>query len=139
MVAITVILAAVIGTFVLGLGGGVEQEATAGVSLEVDDNQQYVELTLVTLGNSDYVMARGLGDLELDGEALDSDEKLFLNRTGNSVRVDPNGTVTSGTVIMTAVIGDAPGGVSENVDNTTENPPEEATVTAIQSKDYDFD
>jgi len=34
MVAITVILAAVIGTFVLNLGGSVSQNATAGVSVD---------------------------------------------------------------------------------------------------------
>jgi len=34
MVAITVILAAVIGTFVLGLGDQVEQESQAGVNIE---------------------------------------------------------------------------------------------------------
>ena len=44
MVAITVILAAVIGTFVLGLGESVEQNPSAGVT--VDDGT----VTLVSLG-----------------------------------------------------------------------------------------
>jgi flagellin-like protein len=46
MVAITVILAAVIGTFVLGLGESVNQNASAGVS--VDDGN----VTLNSLGSN---------------------------------------------------------------------------------------
>ena len=51
MVAITVILAAVIGTFVLGLGESVEQNPTAGVTVEEN------EVTLVSLGpNTDGIV-----------------------------------------------------------------------------------
>jgi len=46
MVAITVILAAVIGTFVLGLGESVEQNPSAGVTVDEDTNT----VTLVSLG-----------------------------------------------------------------------------------------
>ena len=50
MVAITVILAAVIGTFVLGLGESVQQNPTAGVTVDGDS------VTLVSLGpNTDGV------------------------------------------------------------------------------------
>jgi FlaG/FlaF family flagellin (archaellin) len=45
MVAITVILAAVIGTFVLGLGDSVSQSATAGVSVDGTD------VTVTSLGS----------------------------------------------------------------------------------------
>ncbi|WP_134671686.1 type IV pilin [Halorussus marinus] len=48
MVAITVILAAVIGTFVLGLGENVNQNASAGVSAASGTN----EVTLNSLGPS---------------------------------------------------------------------------------------
>jgi FlaG/FlaF family flagellin (archaellin) len=54
MVAITVILAAVIGTFVLGLGESVNQNANAGVA--VDDGQ----VTLTSLGsNTDGIKCVG--------------------------------------------------------------------------------
>jgi flagellin-like protein len=46
MVAITVILAAVIGTFVLNLGDDVEANPTAGVSVDGDD------VTVTSLGPS---------------------------------------------------------------------------------------
>ena len=46
MVAITVILAAVIGTFVLGLGESVEQNPSAGVTVDEDAGT----VTLVSLG-----------------------------------------------------------------------------------------
>jgi flagellin-like protein len=59
MVAITVILAAVIGTFVLGLGENVSQNASAGVS-EAAGN---TEVTLNSLGPStDGVRCSDPGD-----------------------------------------------------------------------------
>jgi FlaG/FlaF family flagellin (archaellin) len=48
MVAITVILAAVIGTFVLGLGSGTSQSATAGVNYDEPNTQ----VTLTSLGSN---------------------------------------------------------------------------------------
>jgi len=55
MVAITVILAAVIGTFVLGLGENVESNPSAGVTTEtLDDNT--IDVTITSLGpNTDGV------------------------------------------------------------------------------------
>ncbi|MFB6079132.1 MAG: type IV pilin [Halarchaeum sp.] len=49
MVAITVILAAVIGTFVLNLGGSVSQNAQAGVT--VDSSGSAANVTLTNLGS----------------------------------------------------------------------------------------
>jgi len=56
MVAITVILAAVIGTFVLNLGGSVSQNASAGVTVDNGD------VTVTSLGpntNGVYCTASG--------------------------------------------------------------------------------
>lgn len=50
MVAITVILAAVIGTFVLGLGESVNQTASAGVSFDQSGGE--VTITVTTVGSS---------------------------------------------------------------------------------------
>ena len=52
MVAITVILAAVIGTFVLGLGDNVQEAPSAGVQVDRVANQS-VTFTLVSTGNLD--------------------------------------------------------------------------------------
>lgn len=54
MVAITVILAAVIGTFVLGLGDSVQQNAQAGVSFE-QTNSSAVSVTLNSMQRADQV------------------------------------------------------------------------------------
>lgn len=51
MVAITVILAAVIGTFVLGLGGNLQQNAQAGISTE-NVSGGNVNVTLVSTGTN---------------------------------------------------------------------------------------
>ncbi|WP_394338157.1 type IV pilin [Halorubrum ezzemoulense] len=53
MVAITVILAAVIGTFVLGLGDSIGGTATAGVSVDGDT------VTLTNSGTADFVWVNG--------------------------------------------------------------------------------
>ena len=45
MVAITVILAAVIGTFVLGLGDSVESAPQAPIDFEIDDGNNNVDVT----------------------------------------------------------------------------------------------
>lgn len=52
MVAITVILAAVIGTFVMGMGNNVQQNANAGVSFD-EVNDSHVDVQLTSLGNVD--------------------------------------------------------------------------------------
>ncbi|MDY6775807.1 MAG: type IV pilin N-terminal domain-containing protein [Halobacteria archaeon] len=54
MVAITVILAAVIGTFVLGLGGQVQQNAQAGVSFN-QNNDSSVTVTLNSIQRADAI------------------------------------------------------------------------------------
>jgi flagellin-like protein len=62
MVAITVILAAVIGTFVLDLGGNVENTATAGVTVDAGT------VTVTTLGsNTVGVYCTGSDDTLPDG------------------------------------------------------------------------
>ena len=53
MVAITVILAAVIGTFVLGLGENVEETAQAGVNFDYDSDENNVSINVVDPGNVD--------------------------------------------------------------------------------------
>ena len=53
MVAITVILAAVIGTFVLGLGENVEETAQAGVNFDYDSGTEELTVNVVDPGNVD--------------------------------------------------------------------------------------
>lgn len=52
MVAITVILAAVIGAFVLDLGDDMGDEATAAVSFDETKGEE-VSVTLISAGNAD--------------------------------------------------------------------------------------
>lgn len=66
MVAITVILAAVIGAFVLGLGDGIGEEANAGVSISGDEGDYTV--TWVSQGNAETVY---VGE-DTDGNVMDS-------------------------------------------------------------------
>lgn len=70
MVAITVILAAVIGTFVLGLGDSLGGSATAGVSVDGDT------VTLTDMGTADSVVVEdsngtNIGNLSSVGNTVD--------------------------------------------------------------------
>lgn len=70
MVAITVILAAVIGTFVLGLGDSVNKSATAGVS--VDNSGSNTNVTVTSLGSSTKGVACNSGGYSEDNTGKDS-------------------------------------------------------------------
>jgi flagellin-like protein len=88
MVAITVILAAVIGTFVLGLGDSLGGSATAGVTVD-GDNTTNVTVTLTNTGTANEVKIVYANN----GTAVSSDElpgsnSLPLNSTGASVQLN---------------------------------------------------
>ena len=85
MVAITVILAAVIGTFVLGLGDNVQETPTAGVSVDQESNQSFA-ITVVTVGNLDG--ARLVGPDGNRSAAATTDDAL---QSGTRVVVDKDG------------------------------------------------
>jgi flagellin-like protein len=53
MVAITVILAAVIGTFVLGLGENVQENAQAGVTFNYNPSEDEISVSVTRPGNVD--------------------------------------------------------------------------------------
>jgi flagellin-like protein len=57
MVAITVILAAVIASFVLGFGDSVSQSVQAGASISVDEEASSATVTWVSGGNADKIWA----------------------------------------------------------------------------------
>ena len=62
MVAITVILAAVIATFVLGLAGDLQQSAQASVSFDEDIGEE-VTVQLTTVQSADSIWVSGDGNL----------------------------------------------------------------------------
>ena len=84
MVAITVILATVIGTFVLGLGDSLGGSATAGVTVD-GDNTTDVTVTLTNLGTAESVkIVYAANGTSVSGN-LGAGETLPMNRTGASV------------------------------------------------------
>jgi len=78
MVAITVILAAVIGTFVLGLGESVEQNPSAGVTVENDN------VTLVSLGPN-------TAGIYCSGDKSDT----FIDTVGNTTNCSGSSSVVA--------------------------------------------
>jgi flagellin-like protein len=83
MVAITVILAAVIGTFVLGLGENVQTTPTAGVNVDQEANQS-LTFTIVDPGNLDdgLVAAPNGNRSALIGDTLNAGVQIEINRGG---------------------------------------------------------
>ncbi len=70
MVAITVILAAVIGTFVLGLGDDVQETAQAGVNFDHLESDENLTIQVVDPGNVDRLVVRST---EHDGHIYNED------------------------------------------------------------------
>jgi flagellin-like protein len=88
MVAITVILAAVIGTFVLGLGDQIGGSATAGVTVD-GDNTTSATVTLTNTGTADRV------DIvyAANGTSVSTNlgASVPMNTTGTSVTISTAG------------------------------------------------
>ncbi|MDZ7687348.1 MAG: type IV pilin N-terminal domain-containing protein [Halobacteriales archaeon] len=91
MVAITVILAAVIGTFVLGLGDNVQENPTAGVNVDRTANES-VTITVVSVGNLDgarLVAPNGnRSAIATTDDALQSGTRVEVN-AGDFDNLDP--------------------------------------------------
>jgi FlaG/FlaF family flagellin (archaellin) len=59
IVAITVILAAVIGGFVLNLGGGIEEDVQASATVNPNLNDDEISITWTANQNADYLTVGG--------------------------------------------------------------------------------
>ena len=101
MVAITVILAAVIASFVLGLGDQTNETApNVNFNGEFDDNQNFT-LSIDTTGGdgdaSDFVLSNGTAEVGLDTIGLDisAGSSATLNATSGSNGYD--GSFSEGT------------------------------------------
>ncbi len=120
----------------LDLGGSVGQEAQAGVTMEVDDNAQEVQIEVTSLGNSDKVDIKGLESSEIkSGESnlkgLGVGDSVTIGDSDNGADVDLQAaynarnsgspTSISGTVTAVAII------------------QEDDTQTQVASEDFDFD
>lgn len=80
MVAITVILAAVIGTFVLGLGNSIQTEVNAGVTIDGTDDSTSRTVTYTAQGTSTSL------EISLDGGTAQT-----LSSVGNSTTITTAG------------------------------------------------
>ena len=92
MVAITVILAAVIGTFVLGLGDSVQQNAQAGVSFSqesVDDGFS-VTITVNSVQRADSIEYQ-VNDAAGDGDPQTDSFTSLGTQVGESVTIGTSG------------------------------------------------
>ena len=91
MVAVTVILAAVIGSFVLDLGGSVSQSAQAGVSFDEDVGSSDVDVQLTTVQAADSIWVTTDGSAAVEGGVVSGSNSVgpstdgiyLLNRGGD--------------------------------------------------------
>jgi flagellin-like protein len=89
MVAITVILAAVIGTYVVGLGGDVGETPRAGVTIDYSSGDDSATVRVVNPGNVDALVIRvenGIADDDLgsnDDWQIDPDDSDAVKTDGD--------------------------------------------------------
>jgi len=93
MVAITVILAAVIGAFVLDLGQGQQGNVNAGVSVDKNPSAGTITITVNDMGNANEISFKG-----------DTSSTTTLNGVGDSGEIDVSGS--SGSLNIVASDGD---------------------------------
>jgi len=109
MVAITVILAAVIGTFVLGLGENVQQNSpNAQFSFDYDNGSNTMDITHTSgeeVSQDNFVVSSSVADLCTDGSG-DCADNQGDNFDGNN----SDGALTPGA--------DASAGTTYTIDNT---------------------
>lgn len=78
VVAVTVILAAVIGTFVLGLGEGIERTPQAGVSFDEEPGEE-LQVTVVDPNNLDKLIIEADSADTVSSDGLGSGEVVETN------------------------------------------------------------
>ncbi|WP_077152396.1 type IV pilin [Halorubrum tropicale] len=96
MVAITVILAAVIGTFVLGLGDSIGNSVTAGVTVE-GENTTDATVTLANKGTAEDVrvsFSPDAGGSDANETISNVGESVSLGSDSGSPDFDEGGSVT---------------------------------------------
>jgi len=97
MVAITVILAAVIGTFVLGLGDSIGNSVTAGVTVE-GENTTDATVTLANKGTAEDVRVSfspdASGSDDTNTSISNVGESVSLGSDSGSPDFDESGSVT---------------------------------------------
>lgn len=86
MVAITVILAAVIGTFVLNLGDNQEQNAVAGVDI-TQNAAQDVTVTAISMDGADKVIVKKDGTTEFNLTSVGGSNTVTGNSGGETITV----------------------------------------------------
>jgi flagellin-like protein len=123
MVAMTVILAAVIAGYATNLGNGIgTDEARAGVSIDVNDDADRIEIRVTTLGTADHVNVTGDPyDHHDGGGPLGSRDELRELSVGDEVTIESSDLEPAGRAGTVAVVA---------VDDGTE--------TMVTSAEYDF-
>lgn len=116
MVAVTILLAAILGTFTLDLVEETAATPTAGVTIEEHTQSEELEILMVNDGTADVVK------VVEDGETVGT-----LSEVGQSYTYEPNSD--SGRVTV----------VAENTIVDTETGEEETVQAAVMAYDYDFE
>lgn len=137
MIAVTVILSAIIGVFVLDVSGGQENSATAGVSMQQSDDG--VTIRWLSEGNSDsievYVDGSKVSDATLTnvGESVTvsspSDSTISVVAVNSGTKTKLQSFVsTKDTGSVSVVSGDGGGG-SQNLSTANSSAPDCSTVS----------
>jgi len=115
MVAITVILAAVIGTFVTGIGSEVQESPQAGVTFDYDDGSGDLTVRVIDAGNVDALYVQNQDDPIQDSDlnnrmgwvdTVDGDNRAVNNNPDGGDSVVIEGVDTDDDVVVIGAIDD---------------------------------
>ncbi|WP_458191084.1 type IV pilin [Haladaptatus sp. NG-WS-4] len=124
MVAITVILATVIGTFVMGLGSNIQTNVQAGATVQSDATDDTISVAFTSTQKSDAY-------LEVNTTGASPNGNATLKQVGDTVTFEDSGT---GEASGSASIDQNAGGMDENTITVTITAINGDTRTVIQTK-----
>jgi flagellin-like protein len=104
VVAIVVVLAAVVGTFVTSLGDDVSEAAQGGVSVTVSEatDDGFVEVTFVDRGNTERLEV--LYSVEPDGNDVSTPDGTTLQEPGSTIRLEEDASNPEETITVSVTV-----------------------------------
>jgi flagellin-like protein len=130
MVAITVILAAVIGTFVLGLGDDIQTNVQAGASVTSSSGSDTVGITYTSNQTANYLTVNATGDINESGD-------FTLQNPGDKIIINKDSTATlSGDATQEST--DARLNADDGSVNVVVTAHGDETQTVLISEEYDY-
>lgn len=118
--------------------GDIGTAAQAEVLTNTDKTNMTVQVTVVSLGNSDYISVGGSKGATVDGVEISEGEYVYLDGAGQRATLE-FGSGDSGELTIIAVIGPEPTGVDNKGIINSDTVDDSSVRTPIEGIQYNFD